>query len=137
MWYIGSPHQTPLPGFLVIREKKHKKPLGLHNECFQSGASKVFHEVSHDKTRISVSVALLNHLIQVLSALRFLFVVYGFELLVMVLLVSLVLAFVVACFSGCVPPPILSVPPSISSCIYQLYISCILGVGPLNSYEHQ
>ena len=46
-------------------------------------------------THISVSVALLNHLIRVLSALRFLFVVYGFEWLVRVLLVSLVLAFVV------------------------------------------
>ena len=41
--------------------------------------------------------------------MRLFFVVYGFELLVRMWLVSLVLDFVVACFFGCVSSPILVV----------------------------
>ena len=54
---------------------------------------------------------------------RFLFVVYGFELLVRVWPVSKVLVFVVAYFFGCVSLPFLVVPPSMSVCIHHLYIS--------------
>ena len=113
------------------REKKHKEPLRVSQRLF---SIKCFEGFSWSVTTIpsfiprltitlvSVSVALFNHLIRVLSSLRILIVVYGFELLVRVWLVSLLLTFVVACVFGCVPTPILVVPPSMSVYISFVYI---------------
>ncbi len=54
------------------------------------------------------------------GAPRFMFVVYGLELLVSVWFVSIVLVLVVACLCGYVSSPILVVPLHISFCMYHL-----------------
>ena len=132
IWFIGSPHQEPSRGFLTIWEKKHKKPLRSPQRLFsiryfQGSPWNVTTIPSFIPyltiTHIVVSVSVLRHLIRVLCVLRFLVVVYGFELLVGMGLVSLVLVFVVTCFFGCGTPPILVVSPSMFECIYQSYMS--------------
>ena len=131
IWQVGSPHQRPFQGLLTFREQKHKKPLRVSQRpisisCFKGSSWSVTSIPSIIPcltiTLISFSVDLLNHIIRVLCSLRFLFVVYEFELIVMVCLVSLVLVSVVLCFSGCVSSPILVVQPSMSVCMYHLYI---------------
>ncbi len=65
--------------------------------------------------------------------LRCLVVVYGFEELVRVGLVSLVLEFVAVCFFDCATLQILVVPPSIFVCMYQLYMSILVGATDVRS----
>jgi hypothetical protein len=61
-----------------------------------------------------------NYIIQASGALRFTFVVYGLELLVIVLFVFVVVNLVVLVLYGCFSSPILVVPLYVSFCMYPL-----------------
>jgi hypothetical protein len=73
-------------------------------------------------TLIYPSVVFRKHLIRDSGDLRFMFNVYGFDLLERIWIVSIVMTLVVVCLFGCICSTILVFPPYIS---FKIYVSFV------------
>ena len=80
-----------------------------------------FPYTSHDHVNLLTCLSLLKQSYTGIDSWRFLFVVYGFELLVRVCPVSLLLVLVVVCLIACVSSLVLVVTLYLSFCIYHLH----------------